>query len=202
MDENTVRQIFEPFFTTKGVGEGTGLGLSTVYGIVKDHQGLITCYSHPGQGTTFVVYLPALRGDEELDPELDESGLDRDVQGGVETILVVDDEEIIRQVSEDMLSRFGYTVLLAASGEEALEIFQRESGRINLVITDLGMPGMGGEQCLKELLRIDPRVKVIVASGYAGHKLADDPARFGAAGFIKKPYRLNEMLQLVRAVLD
>lgn len=200
MDHATRQRIFEPFFTTKEVGKGTGLGLATVYGIIKGHQGHIFCYSEVSKGTTFDIYFPVWTwgsiGDE---GERQETNLALE---GRETILLVDDEKFILDISEEMLSRHGYTVMRAESGEQALQIFQERSEEIDLVLMDLGMPGMGGEQCLQQLKAVAPEIKVIVGSGYAGHKIANAPEEFGAVGFLSKPYRLNRLLVDVRRLLS
>jgi PAS domain S-box-containing protein len=201
MDNATRQRIFEPFFTTKEVGKGTGLGLATVYGIVKGHQGHISCYSEVNKGTTFDIYFPVEPSDDMADDEGEhlESNLSLE---GEETILLVDDEELILDIGEDMLSRHGYTVVRAESGEQALEIFRRRMEEIDLVLMDLGMPGMGGEKCLQHLKAMAPEIKVIVGSGYAGHKIAKAPEQFGAAGFLPKPYRLNRLLVELRRLLS
>lgn len=201
MDKETLQHIFEPFFTTKEVGKGTGLGLSIVYGIIKSFKGHVTCYSEPSVGTTFKIYLPAA-GEQRDAPE--EVQLPQNISPlrGKETILIVDDEEMIRDIANDMLSTFGYTVLQADSGEKALAIYEREISNIDLVILDLGMPGIGGEKCLYAMIERNPNLKIIVASGYAAHKFAQNPLKFGAMKFICKPYQLDEMLQSVRDVLD
>lgn len=199
MDLEVSQHIFEPFFTTKGVGKGTGLGLAMVYGIVKDHRGHIACDSTPGQGTAFTIHFPVFIGNAATE-QLREAMRTRASLEGVETILMVDDEAMIRDVTLELLTSCGYSVLSAGSGEEALEIYSRERERIDLVITDLGMPGMGGEALLIELLRIDPQTRVIVASGYAA---ASDNANLQqAAAFIAKPYTYDSLLGLVRRVLD
>lgn len=200
MDEKVKQRIFEPFFTTKDVDKGTGLGLAMVYGIVKDHRGHIHCVSQPDQGAAFTVLFPAVTaGDVFLAPKKDV----RRPQGlamRAETILVVEDEELIREVSQEVLENSGYTVLLAASGEEALEIYAREQERIDLVITDLGMPGMGGEALLARLLQLDPQAKMIVSSGYAVAMNSQHLQK--AAGRIAKPYTFDNFLRLVREILD
>ncbi len=200
MDMETVKHIFEPFYTTKEVGQGTGLGLATVYGIVKDHGGYIMCYSEPGQGTTFKIYLPVLKGEGiEREPEHEEV---EDIRGGDETILLVDDEEDILAIGCNILEKYGYTTIRVDSGERALEVYMKEGARIDLVIMDLGMPGMGGHKCLQELLKIVPEIKVIIASGYSANGRVKETLKAGASGFIGKPYRLAEMLKKVREVLD
>ncbi len=200
MDPHTLEHIFEPFFTTKGVGKGTGLGLSTVYGIVKAHGGHITCQSRPGGGTTFCIYLPAMSEDEvsqaaETEPEAQPGQ-------GNELILVVDDERPVQQILKEALEHYGYQVLEASSGEEALDIYTRRAGQVDLVILDLGMPGMGGRRCLEELLRRDPEARVIVATGYSADGQAREITQAGAVGFMAKPYQLSELLAKVRQVLE
>ena len=200
MDQGTLAHIFEPFFTTKGVGEGTGLGLSTVYGIVKGHGGHIRCESEPGTGTVFSIYLPAL-GDVAPGNGL-EAGDQVEMPQGDETILLVDDEQAILDIGRDILERHGYKVITAENGETALEIYRRSDGNIDLVILDLGMPGMGGHSCLGEILRINPEAKAVIASGYSINGRAKMTVELGAGGFISKPYSLVEMLRKIRQVLD
>ena len=198
MDKETLDRIFEPFFTTKEVGKGTGLGLAMVYGIVKQHDGHMTCYSELGVGTTFNVYLPVVEMDEER-----QEATDKEILGsGSETILLVDDEESVRILGERMLTGRGYTVLTAGNGIDALEVYKQRRGKISLVILDLVMPGMGGKQCLEELLRIDPRVKVLIASGQALNARLPGTIESGARAFVSKPFKIRELLKKVRAVLD
>ena len=198
MDEQTLNHIFEPFFTTKEKGRGTGLGLATVYGIVRQHGGHVACDSKPGLGTTFKIYLPVIKGEPKLTAPIDEKGL----LVGKETVLLVDDEEMVRDLGKRILERSGYTVLSAANGQEALQLYKREQGRISLVILDLIMPQMGGKECLEELLTIEPRVKVLIATGYAAEGQTKDTIETGARGFVGKPYDMKQMLQAVREVLD
>jgi PAS domain S-box-containing protein len=200
MDPKTIEHIFEPFFTTKAVGEGTGLGLSTVYGIVKSHGGHIDCTSSPGLGTTFDIFFPALASEEAVPPG-GEAALE-EVHGGSETILLVDDEESIREIARDTLEVHGYSILEADSGEHALEIIHGAGGVIDLVVLDLGMPGMGGTNCLKELRRLAPDLKVVIATGYSTTGRVQDALSLGAQGLLNKPYRLVELLKTVRQVID
>ncbi|MCP4105722.1 MAG: response regulator [Desulfobacteraceae bacterium] len=200
MDDDTVRHIFEPFFTTKEIGKGTGLGLATVYGIVKSHRGRIGCYSEPGTGTTFKIYLPAQN--RKFEPIEFETYTESEIQGGNENILIVDDEEFILDIAEKFLINHGYSVKRAGSGEECFDIYSQEVNNIDLVILDLGMPGMGGEKCLAELLKADPKARVVVASGYAAHKMAENPHEHGAIGFICKPYYMDDLLRKIRSILD
>jgi PAS domain S-box-containing protein len=199
MTRETVQHIFEPFFTTKEIGKGTGLGLASVYGIVKGHGGYIMCYSEAGQGTTFNIYLPAIKHGDRRSQKPSEKTLP---ERGNETILVVDDEASIRDFVTRVLDRFGYKVLLARSGEEALEVYRERKDGIDLVILDLGMPGIGGYACLRELLTIDPSARVMIASGYGIDTRMKKILQSGAAGYLGKPYQFRELLGKVRALLD
>ncbi len=198
MDRETVGHIFEPFFTTKEMGRGTGLGLAMVYGIVKQHNGYISVYSKVGIGTTFKVYLPTIPGSVEM--EVRESGIVPAF--GTETLLLVDDEDLVRELGVRILTKHGYTVLQAENGRKALDLFEKESSRIALVILDLIMPEMGGTECLKELLRIHRQAKVLVASGYSSDSSVKETIQIGAKGFVSKPFRAEELLHNVRKVLD
>jgi CheY-like chemotaxis protein len=199
MDAATREHMFEPFFTTKEVGKGTGLGLATVHGVIRAHGGQIHCYSEPGLGTTFKCYLPAHQGEP---PETVPSpGLDSRHLRGSETVLLVDDEEALRDIGSSTLSSMGYQVLTAASGEEALETYRSRAGGIDLVILDLGMPGMGGKRCLAGLLALDGRAKVIIASGYSANGPVKEALEAGASGYLAKPYRLADLLTAIRDVL-
>ncbi|WP_051822167.1 hybrid sensor histidine kinase/response regulator [Desulfonatronum thiodismutans] len=200
MDKKTLIHVFDPFFTTKTVGKGTGLGLASVYGIVKNHGGSIQCYSEPGQGTVFKIYLPAAHGhapEEMAEPKktLPEG------HGEEKTILVVDDESEIRALTREVLEVLGYKVKNAASGEEALEAYLQEGEKIDLVLLDLNMPGMGGYRCLQELLRVDPLVKVVIASGYSAEGQGRQSLSAGAKGFLGKPYQLRDLETVLREVL-
>jgi len=198
MEENVMEHIFEPFFTTKAAGEGTGLGLAMVFGIVKMHGGHITCSSEPGSGTTFAIYLPAI----EVEPENGETVNRGKAPGGTETILLVDDEELVRALGNRLLSRSGYQVLTAANGIEALEIFNREAEKIQLVILDLIMPEMGGKQCMDEILKAYPRTKILISSGYSPDGPSREAIEGGARGFVAKPFQGYDFLKLVRHILD
>ena len=199
IDKETQKKIFEPFFTTKEFGKGTGLGLASVYGIVKSHDGYITFYSEVGQGTTFKIYLPAM---EQSVEEKEKDIVPETPKGGDETILLVDDEVAIRGFAQQALMKFGYKVTTASTGEEALDLYQEKSNEINLVVMDLGMPGMGGHKCLQELLQLNPSVKIIIASGYSINGQVKKSMDAGAMEYISKPYQSNELLNKVRKVLD
>jgi two-component system, cell cycle sensor histidine kinase and response regulator CckA len=198
MEKDVVSHIFEPFYTTKAIDKGTGLGLAMVFGIVKSHNGHITCYSEVGVGTTFGIHLPVTKAEIE-------SAVPIDMEmpaGGTETILLVDDDEALLTLGTEMLELGGYSVLTARDGREALEVFGRSKDEISLVILDMVMPGMSGKQCLDELIRIDPKTKILVASGFSGHGPAQNGVASGGAGFIAKPFDLRQILLAVRRCLD
>jgi two-component system, cell cycle sensor histidine kinase and response regulator CckA len=190
-------RIFEPFFTTKTDGEGTGLGLAMVHGIVSQHGGHIRCYSEPDIGTSFKIYFP-VSATEQLweSAETGEMPL-----FGNETILLVDDDDRVREMAQEMIRQRGYQVLTARSGEEALEVYAAHRN-ISLIVLDLIMPGMGGKKCLEELLRVDPAVRVIVASGYSSVCLSQEEREMGAIDFISKPYDAKDILGAIRTALD
>ncbi|MBN1626025.1 MAG: PAS domain S-box protein, partial [Deltaproteobacteria bacterium] len=198
MDKDTVEHIFEPFFTTKKVGEGTGLGLAMVYGIIMKHKGVINCYSAQGKGATFKIYLPAIASFKETVVAEEIAAPKR----GTETILLVDDEEALRDIGSQLLERFGYKVITAQSGENALDVYRNDQKRIDLVILDLIMPGIGGSKCMEEILKINPSAKVVIASGYYLNDGKGTTSKTGAKGFIKKPYILESMLNEIRKVLE
>ncbi|MGM0425326.1 MAG: response regulator, partial [Thermodesulfobacteriota bacterium] len=200
MEPETLEHIFEPFFTTKEVGSGTGLGLSTVYGIVQAHQGHIQCHSQPGEGATFSIYWPSTRSQDKAEQKQEESA--GELPQGTGTILVVDDEGAYRDMMQIALSQSGYTVLAAANGEEALQIYSRQSAQIDLVILDLSMDGMGGEQCLQEILKADPGARILVASGYSTEKSTlHDILQGEAVDFIGKPFQLSALMHKVQEIL-
>jgi two-component system, cell cycle sensor histidine kinase and response regulator CckA len=199
MDKKTRECIFDPFFTTKGVGKGTGLGLAVVYGIITAHSGYIFCKSEPGLGTTFEIFLPAIEYAEI-------AGMERkkafEPTKGKETILTVDDEDGVIRILQRMLNQLGYNTIPANSGEKALEIYKEKQEEIDLVILDLGMPGMGGHKCLTKLVGLDPNVKVIIASGYSAEGLIKDTIKQGALGYVVKPFTRDEISKIIREVLD
>lgn len=199
MDTATLTQVFDPFFTTKETGKGTGLGLPSVYGIVKAHGGHIQCYSEPDHGTTFRIYLPVMEQERVQERETPEEICP---ENGSETILFVEDEKPLRKMGQEALETFGYTVLPAASGEEALEIYKVKGQEIDLVLLDLNMPGMGGHRCLRELLKKNPLVKVLISSGYSANGQAMEVMTSGAKGFIAKPWQLKDLKLKIREVLS
>jgi PAS domain S-box-containing protein len=191
-------RIFDPFFTTKQPGKGTGLGLALVFGIIKQHRGWIECSSEVNQGTTLTIYFPRSAAPVAAAPEPQP---DAQVLVGHETILLVDDEEMICNLGRRMLQRAGYQVLLADNGEQALTVYRTERSRIDLVILDLTMPRLSGKDTLRQLLQVNPEIRVIIASGYS----ADDMNTSGlekVEGFIPKPFREEDLLKMIRRALD
>jgi len=199
MDEAVRQRIFEPFFSTKGLGKGTGLGLATAYGIIQSHSGFIEVQSEVGRGTTFRLLLPAER--TTLKPA-DHSTVTIESQGGNETILVVEDEEALRDVAAILLSNKGYRVLTAKDGAEAIDVYQQHSAEITLVITDLGLPVIGGEQLARTLMTMNNSLDLIVASGFVDPETKSTLARAGVKEFVQKPYQQDELLLAIRRVLD
>jgi PAS domain S-box-containing protein len=197
MDEKTLARIFDPFFTTKEVGKGTGLGLASVYGIVKQHEGHITVKSQVFAGTTFDIYLPgAESGRKESPPP------DGQVRGGSETILVLEDDRDVRGMLGTILSGQGYTTLEASHGDEAIRIFTEHKDEIALVILDVVMPGRSGKAVLDEMRRTHPSVKAVFISGYTGDVIIDKGIRSESADFLQKPVSVATLLAKVREVLD
>jgi PAS domain S-box-containing protein len=197
IDEKIKERIFEPFFTTKEMGRGTGLGLASAYGIIRNHGGIITVYSEKGHGTTFGIYLPA--SDKIVPSEKPSIG---DVLRGNETILLVDDEPMIIDVGRDILQALGYTVIVAKNGEDAIGIYREKKDTIDLVILDMIMPGMGGAETFEVLKAIKSNVAVILSSGYSMNGRPAKMLERGCRGFIQKPYNMAELSQAVRAALD
>jgi two-component system cell cycle sensor histidine kinase/response regulator CckA len=198
--EDVLKRIFDPFFTTKEIGKGTGLGLAMVYGIVTGHNGHINCDSTYGKGTIFTTYLPAIKTANAEDPSGSSSNMS--AMTGNETVLLVDDEESLLDMVSKMLSRSGYHILTAGNGETALEIYRHNEDGIDLVVLDLGMPGMGGANCLKQIKAINPQARVLVCSGYIQHELSGEMEALGASGFLAKPYRMSDLLKNIRELLD
>ena len=196
MDDATLARIFEPFFTTKDAGQGTGLGLASVYAIVKHHRGIIRVDSQPGQGSTFHIFLPVSAKAAITEPTRDDA-----ILRGSGTVLLVDDEDGIRMVAGRILQQLGYQVLSAPSGLQALEIYRRERDRIDLVILDMLMPGMGGAETFQELKGLDSGVRVLLSSGYSLDKEIQQVIASGARGFIQKPYRLAALYHQVAEIM-
>jgi len=198
MEKDILERIFEPFFTTKKVGEGTGLGLSMVYGIVAAHNGFILCDSQPGAGATFRIYFPRFY------PQVEEAAVQESTGSllGNETVLLVDDEDEVVSLARDAFAGYGYTLLTARTGEEALELYKAQGNDIDIVVLDLVMPGMGGRTCLKELIKLDPTARVVIASGFATEETVKQVLKSGARSFVKKPFEFEDLLLEIRKVLD
>jgi len=197
MDKETQKRVFEPFFTTKAMGKGTGMGLASAFGILKNHNGIIHFTSTLGKGTTFYIYLPASDLPAEKDTTLEEN-----VRTGSETILVVDDEDYILDACKAMLTRLGYSTILAHSGEEAVEIFRRDNERIDLIILDMIMPGMHGLTAYEHLKEINPDAKVLLSSGYSLTGVVKEILDKGCDEYIQKPFSLSRISRITRELLD
>jgi CheY-like chemotaxis protein len=197
MDKKTKKRAFEPSFTTDKVGKGTGLGLTSSYGFVKEQEDTINAHSEKGHGMTFSIYHPA-SGKETSH----KGSVKREMIGGKETILVVDDDDMVIDVSEQMLTLFGYKVFIARSGHEALMIYEKNGQDIDLVILDMMMPSMGGGEVFGRLQKINTSVKVLIASGSCEDYQAAEILNQGCKGFIQKPFTAQQLSQKVRKVLD
>jgi CheY-like chemotaxis protein len=197
MDEKIRERIFEPFFTTRGMGKGTGLGLSMVYGIIKGHAGLIKVYSEPGRGTTFTIYLPV--SEKHI---IEEKPAAIQPLKGQETILLVDDETSVLEVSKEMLESLGYRVYATGSGQEAIAVYMEKHKEIDLVILDMIMPGLSGDEVFERLREINPKIRVLLCSGYSINGQAQKILDRGCVGFMQKPFHLSNLSQTVRAVCD
>ncbi len=197
MDKETQSRIFEPFFTTKEKGKGTGLGLSTVYGIVKQSGGYVMVQSEITRGTTFHIYLPRV----EEPAEMHTAPVARAAAGGTETVLLVEDEESVRQLVRETLSLKGYRVVEAENGEAGLAAAAQHKGKIDLVITDVVMPGMGGRELVKQLAQVRPEAKVLYLSGYTEDAIVSEGTIESGTAFLQKPFTLQNLSRKVREVL-
>jgi CheY-like chemotaxis protein len=197
MDEHTVSHIFEPFFTTKPIGEGTGLGLATVFGIVKQSKGYVTVQSAPGQGSTFHIFLPRAGGTPEPS-----SGIEPRELTGKETILVVEDQPEVLGLVTSVLKQFGYNVLGSTSPQESLVLMRDYPGSIHLVITDVIMPGMTGRQLSEEVERIRPGIRILFMSGYTRSEIDREGLLDEGLQFLQKPFTAEALAERVRAVLS
>jgi CheY-like chemotaxis protein len=196
MGKETLERIFDPFFTTKEMGRGTGLGLASVYGIVKSHDGYIDVESEKGHGTTFTIFLPAAEKGVEDNPEADA----RLIKGSG-TLLIVDDEELVLDVGVNMLEKLGYTVLKAHNGTEAVDIFEANKDKIKMVLLDIIMPDMGGGEVYDKIKPLNPEVKVLLSSGYSVDGQAIELLERGCDGFMQKPFTMEELSGKITQIL-
>jgi CheY-like chemotaxis protein/two-component sensor histidine kinase len=197
MEKEIIERIFEPFFTTKSVDEGTGLGLSVVHGIIKSHDGAITVTSTPGEGTVFDIYLPRIEGGEALEPQSPKSApREKDV------ILLVDDEEMMVDVTGRILERLGFDVVAKTSSIDALETFQEDPNQFDLVITDQVMPNMTGTELARNLISIRPDIPVIICSGFPENICHEELSDIGVKEFVMKPISIQKIAAIVQKVLD
>jgi CheY-like chemotaxis protein len=199
MDRETQARAFEPFFTTKQPNEGTGLGLSVVYGVVRQSGGYVRLESEPGLGTTFRIYLPRVAADPVPAHEALSVG---SLPLGSETILFAEDDEAIRQFVADALNSLGYHVPSAPDGVAAMSVAQSHPGPIHMLLTDLVMPMVGGRELAQRLKGADPNLKVVFVSGYAGHALAEKELELPSVCFLQKPFSMESLANTVRGVLD
>ena len=197
MDEATKERIFEPFFTTKEMGRGMGLGLASAYGIIKNHEGILNVYSKRGEGTTFTICLPACEK-KIIDEKKPLEGIIR----GTETVLLVDDEDIIVDIGKKNLEKLGYKAMTARNGKEAVELYKKNQGNIDIVVLDMIMPEMGGAETYDKLREINPDIKVILSSGYSIEGQASEILKRGCDGFIQKPFRMKQLSRKINEVLE
>ncbi len=198
MDEDTRQHVFEPFFTTKQVGSGTGLGMSTVYGLVKQHEGFVLIDSSPGIGTTVRVYLPL----SEESPQEPRRHRKLEHLTGTETILLAEDEESVRRTTKRVLERHGYRVLAASDGVDALELFERNASRVSLVLSDIVMPRMSGPELMSAIRRRNASVRLLLTSGYASPEMPQAKAADPGIPLLTKPWTVEDLLERVRRTLD
>jgi CheY-like chemotaxis protein len=197
MESSIKERIFDPYFTTKKVGEGTGMGLAVVQGIIKSHGGVISVYSEPGQGTAFHIFLPKIAGEIAHEVPADES-----TSGGTESILFVDDEAILAELGRELLASLGYRVTARTSSQDALNVFRSAPQAFDLVITDMTMPGLTGKELAMELLTIRPDIPIIICTGFSELINEKQAMEYGIREFIMKPYSSKSLNGTIRKVLD
>jgi CheY-like chemotaxis protein len=198
MPPDVLERIFEPYFTTKELGRGTGLGLSVVHGIVKNHEGAITCTSEPGRGTTFTIYLPIVEAGKEVMASLDE----RPLPTGAERILFIDDEPDLVNLANIMLGRLGYEVVTMTSCADAVEVFRKDPDHFDLVITDMTMPGMTGDKVAQKLMEIRNDIPIILCTGYSEHISEEKAKDLGIRAYVQKPLEMRQLAETIRRVLE
>jgi len=199
MDKTVQDKIFEPFFTTKNVGEGTGLGMATVYGIVKQNRGSIYVYSEPSKGTTFKIYWPSA---SDGFGKTQKREFSKEVEKGQETILIVEDDENIRSFISTALESLGYQVITAINGHDALDKLDQAEQKIDLAITDVIMPAMGGKELADQLNIVAPDLKLLFTSGYTGNHIVHSGVLEEGVNFIQKPYSIKDFAKKIRQILD
>ncbi len=197
LDDATLQRIFEPFFSPVKGSDAAGLGLASAYGIIKSHDGIINVYSEKGLGTTFNVYLPALK-----QVDLDENSGEKQMAGGKETVLIVDDETAVVEIAEKILGRMGYNVIVAENGEQALRIYKKDRETIDIILLDMVMPDMDGAEVFEKLKQIDNNVLVLLSSGYGLNSQVTQALRKGCRGFVQKPFNLKTLSEKLRSILD
>jgi CheY-like chemotaxis protein len=195
MDTKTMNQIFDPFFTTKAIGKGTGLGLATVYGIVKQNDGFINVYSEPGKGTTFRIYIPVVKASRDQVPD---KLSDKTPPMGTETVLIAEDDADILELGQSILEQLGYTVLAAGTPDDALAMAKAYNGRIDLLITDVVMPQMNGKELARRLSEAVPGLRCIYMSGYTANVIAHHGVLDPGVRFLQKPFSIHEIAAKVR----
>src|SRR5208283_4363855 len=199
MENETMAKIFEPFFTTKEVGKGTGLGLAMAYGIIKQHNGYINVYSEPGKGTTFKIYLPAIKSMEEVINKIEVEPLPA---RGTETILIAEDDTALRKLFSTILQTYGYNVILAKDGEEAIKKFMDNKDKIQLVMLDMIMPKKSGKEAYDTIIKMRPNMKTLFSSGYTADRIDKDIMLKEGFNFIVKPLSPKDLLSKIREILD
>jgi CheY-like chemotaxis protein len=197
MDQSMIAKIFNPFFSTKERGKGTGLGLAIVHGIIKNHRGFIDVDTARGKGTTFTLFFPSMP----IQENARNTGELSSVENYTESILIVDDEKLLRETLSEYLTASGYSVLTAANGKEALKLFEVCYGSINLVVTDLGMPEMGGEELFRHLRAIDENAKVLVSSGYLDSTTKNELLKMGIKDVLTKPFKMQDIRAAIKKAL-
>ena len=199
MDEPIRQRIFDPFFTTRAVGEGTGLGLASAYGIIRNHGGVINVESKAGMWTTISFYLPAVAADLSVETSVP---LDGRIHRGDETVMLVNDEDMILDIGTEFLKLMGYRVVTAENGTQALQLYEEKSDEIALVVLDMVMPDMTGGDCFDKLRDVNPTVKVLLSSGYSVDGQASKILGRGCNGFIQKPFKIEHLSKKIREILD
>jgi CheY-like chemotaxis protein len=198
IDQDTMKRIFDPFFTTKSVGKGTGLGLAIVYGIIEKHGGAISCYSEPGMGAIFTIFIPAVQAKvEEAAPEADVH-----ISGGTETILMAEDDGVVREFARDLLEEYGYTFIEAVDGEDVVQKFREHQDTVQLLILDIIMPRKNGMEAYEEIRKLKPAVKVIFSSGYEAAAILNKGKLKADMHYLAKPVTPANLLTKIREVLD